>query len=127
MGIVFHQFICLTDNFGLLVRDEETGAVASIDAPAGAAIAAELSRLGWGLPGVFLPHHPLDHVQGPAKLKASYLGIRVVGAKKDAPRLPHLDLEAADGDVVWLGQSPARVIDAPGHTSGHVLYHFEQD
>ena len=33
MSVEVRQFICLTDNFGLLLRDEATGAVASIDAP----------------------------------------------------------------------------------------------
>jgi hydroxyacylglutathione hydrolase len=127
MGIMVHQFICLEDNFGLLVRDEATGAVASIDAPDGEAIDRELSRLGWRLTDILLTHHHLDHVQGAERLKSAYPGARVVGAKKDASRLPPLDLEVEDGDIVFVGETPARVVDAPGHTNGHVLYYFEQD
>jgi hydroxyacylglutathione hydrolase len=127
MAITVHQFICLKDNFGLLVRDEATGAVAAIDAPDGEAIAAELSHLGWGLTDILLSHHHLDHVQGVARLKSAYPEVRVVGAKGDAHRLPHLDLEVSDGDSVIVGESAAVVIEAPGHTSGHILYHFEQD
>jgi hydroxyacylglutathione hydrolase len=127
MGIIVHQFICLKDNFGLLVRDQATGAVASIDAPDGDAIAAQLAQLDWRLTDILLTHHHLDHVQGVAILRSAYPEIRVVGAKKDAPRLPHLDVEVKEDDVVFVGAAPARVIEAPGHTSGHILYHFEQD
>ena len=40
MTVEVVQFICLNDNFGLLVHDAQSGATASIDAPDGAAIAA---------------------------------------------------------------------------------------
>lgn len=127
MGITVHQFICLEDNFGLLVRDDATGAVATIDAPDGEAVAAELARLGWRLTDILLTHHHLDHVQGAPFLKTVYPKARVVGAKRDAARLPALDLEVDDGDIVAVGGSKARVIGAPGHTSGHILYYFEAD
>jgi hydroxyacylglutathione hydrolase len=127
MGLTIHQFICLEDNFGLLLRDEAVGAVATVDAPDGAAIAAELERLGWVLTDILLTHHHLDHVQGVPLLKSRFPGARVVGAKKDASRLPPLDLQVEDGDIVAVGASKARVIAAPGHTSGHILYYFEED
>ena len=127
MGLSVHQFICLEDNFGLLLRDEKTGDVATIDAPDGEAIAAELHRLGWRLTDMLLTHHHLDHVQGVSFLKSEFPAARVVGAKSDAARLPHLDVEVSEGDIVRVGASEARVIVAPGHTSGHILYHFEAD
>jgi hydroxyacylglutathione hydrolase len=126
VGISVHQFICLSDNFGLLVHDEETGATASIDAPDGDAIAAEAARLGWRLTHLLLTHHHLDHVQGTARLKARYPGLIIVGARRDAHRLPGLELQVGEGDVVHLGAARAKVIEAPGHTSGHIVYHFEE-
>ena len=40
-----HQFLCLTDNYGVLIHDSGTGATAAIDAPdADAVIAAAQSR-----------------------------------------------------------------------------------
>ena len=65
MSVEVVQFICLTDNFGLLLRDEATGAVASIDAPDARAIAAELHRdVAGGSPIFSLTHHHADHIQG---------------------------------------------------------------
>ena len=37
-----HQFPCLSDNFGVLIRDAEQGVTASIDAPDAKAVAAAL-------------------------------------------------------------------------------------
>ncbi|ATQ70087.1 MULTISPECIES: hydroxyacylglutathione hydrolase [Methylosinus] len=127
MGVEIRQFTCLTDNFGLLLRDAATCAVASIDAPDAAAIAAELDRLGWTLTDILLTHHHADHIQGVAGLKARYPNARVVGPRKDLGRIGGVDLPVGEGDVVTVGAARARVIEAPGHTTGHILYHFADD
>lgn len=127
MSVEVVQFICLADNFGLLLRDEATGAVASIDAPDARAIAGELSRRGWLLTDILITHHHADHIQGVAGLKKLYPQARVVGPRKDRGRLPHLDLEVGEGDLVAVGSATARVMEAPGHTTGHILYHFAED
>lgn len=127
MPIEVVQFTCLTDNFGLLVHDVATGATASVDAPDGGAIAAEAERRGWPLTHLLLTHHHLDHIEGAEALKKRFPQMKIVGAKKDAHRLPPLDIAVGDGDVVMLGASRARVIETPGHTLGHVAYHFADD
>ena len=127
MAISVHQFICLTDNFGLLVRDEETGAVASIDAPDGEAIAAEARRIDWPLSDVWLTHHHLDHIEGVPSLREAFPGLRVVGARQDRHRLGGVDILVEEGEHILLGASRARVIDVCGHTRGHIAYHFAED
>jgi len=127
MPIDVAQFLCLNDNFGLLVHDRATGATAAIDAPDGAAIAAEAGRRGWPLTHLLITHHHADHIQGAQFLKERFPGMRIVGAAADAHRLPALDQAVADGDEVALGASRARVIATPGHTHGHIAYHFPED
>lgn len=127
MPIEVAQFICLSDNFGLLVHDAETGATASVDAPDGEAIAAEAARRGWTLTHLLLTHHHADHVQGAATLKTRFPRLAIVGAAADAHRLPPLCLAVSGGDEVALGASRARVIATPGHTTGHIAYHFAED
>ena len=128
MGLEIHQFICLEDNFGLLVRDEASGAAASIDAPDGEAIRREAERLGWRLTHALLTHHHLDHVQGVAALRAAFPGLRVVGARKDAARLDALDHSRRRGRRGrHRRDSVARVIETPGHTTGHLAYYFTED
>jgi hydroxyacylglutathione hydrolase len=127
MGLEIHQFICLEDNFGLLVRDQASGAAASIDAPDGEAIRREAKRLGWRLTDVLLTHHHLDHVQGVPVLRAAFPGLRVVGARKDAARIDGLDATVGEGEEVAIGGVFARVLETPGHTSGHLAYYFLED
>lgn len=127
MAIEVAQFICLSDNFGLLVRDRKTGATASIDAPDGAAIADEAVRRGWPLTHLLLTHHHADHVQGASVLKARFPEMKIVGAAIDVHRLPPLDIAVREGDTVALGAAHARVIETPGHTIGHIAFHFAED
>jgi hydroxyacylglutathione hydrolase len=124
MSVEIRQFVCLTDNFGLLLRDAATGAVASIDAPDAEAIAAELARLGWDLTHILLTHHHADHIQGVRGLEALYPKLCVVGPRKETGRIPAIDIPVGEGDLVRVGEAEARVIEAPGHTTGHILYHF---
>ena len=127
MALQVHQFICLSDNFGVLIHDPATGATATIDAPEAGPIVAALETKGWKLTDILLTHHHDDHIQGVELLKAAYPDVTVVGAKKDAHRLPKLARELVEGDEVTVGSAKARVIETPGHTSGHISYHFGED
>jgi len=127
MALEVAQFICLNDNFGLLAHAPRTGATACVDAPDGDAIALEAERRGWPLTHLLLTHHHADHVQGTQTLKARYPQMQIIGAAKDAHRLPPLDRAVSAGDVVEVGEARALVIETPGHTLGHIAYHFADD
>ena len=90
MATSVHQFLCLTDNFGVLVHDSSTGATASIDAPEAGPILAALDQKGWRLTHLLITHHHADHVQGAPELKARFPELEIIGpAKEEAPhRLP---------------------------------------
>ena len=51
-------------------------------------------------------------------------GCTIVGPRADAARIPGIDVEVGEGDVVALGPHRATVFDTPGHTRGHIVYHF---
>ena len=127
MAIEFHQFKCLSDNFGLLAHDPVSGATASLDAPEAAPILAALKNKGWNLTDIWLTHHHMDHIEGTGELKAKFPRARVVGAKKDATRLPPLDLAVGERDELRLGDNYATVFETPGHTLGHLAYYFPDD
>jgi hydroxyacylglutathione hydrolase len=116
---------CLSDNYAYLAHDPETGATALVDAPEAAPILAALERQAWRLSDVLLTHHHADHVQGLAEVLAAHPA-RVIGAAADAHRLPPLDLAVADGDKVEIGNETGHVIEVPGHTLGHIAFHFPQ-
>jgi hydroxyacylglutathione hydrolase len=126
MPLEIRQFICLADNFGVLVHDPETGATAAIDAPEAAPILAALAKENWSLTDVFVTHHHADHVQGIAGLKSAFANLRVTGPAKEATKIGLLDRLVKDDDTFYFGAHAVKVIAMPGHTLGHVAYWFER-
>lgn len=124
--LAIHQFPCLSDNFGVLIHDPDSGATASIDAPEADAVEAALKATGWRLSHILVTHHHSDHTGGIAALKAAH-GCQVVGNRADAARLPGLDLTVAPGDSFDFAGHRAEIIDTPGHTVGHIAWHFPDD
>lgn len=125
MPLTVHQFACLSDNYGFLVRDAATGKTATIDTPDADAILAELARLGWTLDLILNTHWHPDHAGGNAAIKAA-TGATIVGPA-EVTRIAPLDREVRDGDVVALGETRFDVIDTGGHTLGHIAYHDAAD
>ncbi len=121
MALIVHQFPCLSDNYGFLVRDEATGKVAAIDTPDAEAILAELGGLGWPLDMILNTHWHPDHAGGNEALKTA-TGATIAGPA-EVTRIAPLDRALRDGDVVMLGETRLQVIDTGGHTLGHISYH----
>jgi hydroxyacylglutathione hydrolase len=126
MTLQIRQFPCLADNYGYLVRDPATGAVAAVDTPDAGRIAQELDGAGWGLDFVLNTHWHPDHAGGNAALKARYR-CRIIAPRAEAAKIGDVDIAVGDGDIVRVGAASAHVIEAPGHTNGHIVYHFADD
>jgi hydroxyacylglutathione hydrolase len=127
MTMSVHQYRCLTDNYGALVHDSATGATACVDVPEAGPTFAALAERGWTLSDVLITHHHADHTQGVPELKAKLPNLRVWGPAKDAARIPFLDHKLTEGDLARVGSLGAKIIETPGHTLGHIAYHFEDD
>ncbi len=112
---------CRADNYAYLVHDKTSGDTALTDAPEAAPIQAVLAAKGWTLTDILLTHHHADHIDGVAALRP---GARVIGAQADAHRLPALDLAVTAGDTVTVAGETTHVLDAPGHTIGHIAFHM---
>ena len=126
MTLDVRLFPCLTDNYGLLVRDRDSGRVATIDTPDADAILAELERSGWGRLDLILnTHWHPDHTQGNARLKAE-TACEIVGPE-EVRRAAPIDRVVAGGDTVMLGGTALEVTDTPGHTLGHIVYRSPAD
>jgi hydroxyacylglutathione hydrolase len=118
-------FLCLSDNYGVLLHDTETGATASIDAPEAAPVEAALKAMGWKLTDILVTHHHHDHTGGIQALKEKYK-CRVVAPAKGKD-IPGVDETVREGDEVKVGNLTAKVIETPGHTLDHVTYWFPKD
>src|SRR5690606_22321219 len=109
MPLTVHQFPCLADNYGFLIRDEATGLAACVDTPDAGAILRELDSLGWTLALILNTHWHPDHAGGNAEVKAA-TGAVVVGPE-EVGRIAPPDRVVRDGDTVELGETQFRVID----------------
>src|SRR5262252_5426263 len=110
-------FLCLKDNYGVLLHDAATGATAAIDAPEAAPVEAALAATGWKLTDILVTHHHGDHTAGIAELKARH-HCRVVAPRGEAEKIPAVDVTVSEGDRVKVGSLTAEVIETPGHTLG---------
>lgn len=113
----------LADNYAWFLRDAATGVTAVADAAEVEPVAAFLAREGGRLDWLLITHHHGDHIAGIPEL-ARRFGARVAGAAADAHRLPPLDVALKPGDRFALGESEAVILDTPGHTRGHIAWHF---
>jgi hydroxyacylglutathione hydrolase len=127
MAAHVHQFLCLADNFGVLVHDPQRRATVAIDAPEAAPILAALAARDWPLTHILVTHHHFDHVQGIAALRSRFPAVQVVGPRKEAAAIGGLDRGVGEDDIVEIGALAAVVVEVPGHTSGHVAYWFTEE
>ncbi|MFM8333177.1 MAG: hydroxyacylglutathione hydrolase [Candidatus Methylumidiphilus sp.] len=120
------QIPALTDNYIYLAHEPNGWATAVIDPAAAEPVLKALDERGWTLTHILNTHHHGDHVGGNLELKRA-TGCAVVGVARDKERIPGIDVEVAEGDIIGLGHAAARVLDIPGHTSGHIGFWFAED
>ena len=125
MPISVHQFACLSDNYGYLVKDDASGDAACIDTPDAEAVLAALKKTGWRLTLIMNTHWHPDHAGGNERIKAE-TGCTIVGPQ-EVMRIAPLDRALHEGDEVRLGETAFRVIDTGGHTHGHISYYDAAD
>lgn len=120
-----HQFPCLSDNYGFLLHDPDSGETAAIDTPDGAEYLKQAEAKGWRITQIWNTHWHPDHAGGNEAI------VKATGATTVAPRevekIAPIDRVVGEGDTVSLGQHEARVIDVSGHTNGHIAYHLPND
>jgi hydroxyacylglutathione hydrolase len=124
--LTVHQFACLSDNYGFLIRDEASGRTATIDTPDADAILRQMQELGWGLDLILNTHWHPDHAGGNAALQAA-TGAVIVGPAEVAKIGAAPDRVVAAGDTVMLGETGFQIIDVGGHTLGHIAYWDRDD
>lgn len=113
----------LTDNYVWLAHQPESGLTAVIDPSVDAPVIAALDERGWRADMILITHHHHDHVGGVAGLKAHYRST-VVAPAAECHRIAHVDHRVEDEETVEFGDARARVMTVPGHTSGHIAFHF---
>lgn len=114
----------LSDNYAWLLHDG-TRTVALDPGEAQPLLDAAAAR-GWTIGEVWLTHWHGDHVGGAAAIKQA-TGARVIGPEAERAKIDALDEGVGEGDAVALGDHRAEVWHVPGHTAGHIAFHFADD
>lgn len=120
------QIPVLQDNYLFLIHDPASGETAIVDPAVEEDTVAALEARGWTPTHIFNTHHHWDHTGANLALKERY-GLQIVGPAADRDRIPGIDVAVGEGDQVHLGEHAADVFFVPGHTTGHIAYHFADD
>jgi glyoxylase-like metal-dependent hydrolase (beta-lactamase superfamily II) len=124
-----------------ILADESTGEAVVIDpADEGKRISQEVIDRGWRIVGIWLTHAHFDHMAGIAELVdnlsstppialhagdhnlwrnqggAAFFGMRI-------EPVPDPTLELSHDQILDVGTYKFRVLHAPGHTPGHVMFY----
>lgn len=125
------QFLCRSDNFGLLLHDAASGATAAIDVPDAAPYLAALKQRGWRLTDILITHRHGDHIDGVPELRAQFPQAKLHIPAAEAERIEAVTGQAhahlREGEGVHVGTLMGTVIETPGHTLGHIAYHFAKE
>ncbi len=130
-----------------VVADEAASEAVLIDAPdhTVAPLLDEIQRRGWTLKSLWLTHGHFDHLADHKAVADRFPGTPVLIHKLDEPLLLNpgpqsrlfmlpfeipsgrADAYFEDGHVVRVGSLEAHVLHTPGHSPGHVAFHFASE
>ena len=114
---------CLQDNYSYLIIDESNQDACVIDPSEANPIINFIENKKINLKYILNTHHHYDHIGGNLKLKKKY-NSKVVGFKNDKSRIPGIDILLEDNQVWRANNFEAKIYHVPGHTSGHIAFHF---
>jgi len=134
--------IAQTNSF--LIADEIAKEAVVFDAPDNTTeeMIDEAQKRGWKIIGLWLTHGHFDHVADHAVVTGKAPEAKVLIHPLDEPKLikprtgmfqlpfeippRRADGYVSDGDELRIGNLRVEVIHTPGHSPGHVMYHFPE-
>ena len=116
----------LSDNYSWLVHDPAAAKTMVVDPGEAAPVLAAAKSRGWSIDAVWITHWHPDHTGGNAELVAA-TGARVIGPEAERAKIAAMDDGVGEGDTVTLGDHVATVMHVPGHTAGHIAFHFADE
>ena len=114
---------CLQDNYSYLIIDETSKYACVVDPGETAPIKNFVDNNNIKLKYILNTHHHHDHVGGNLELKRKY-GSKVVAYDGDKDRIPEVDILVKDNDIWKRNNFEAKIYHIPGHTTGHIAFHF---
>ena len=114
---------CLQDNYSYLIIDKTNNSACVIDPSEPGPIINFINKNNIKLEYILNTHHHFDHIGGNEELKKKF-GSTILGFKEDSHRIPKIDILLEDNQIWRAKNFTAQIIHIPGHTSGHICFHF---
>ena len=114
---------CLNDNYSYLIFDKNKKIACVIDPSESEPVIKIIEKNKLNLKYILNTHHHYDHVGGNKELKKKY-NSKVVGFKDDKDRIPEIDILVENNEIWNENNFEAKVYHIPGHTTGHIAFHF---
>ena len=118
-----HIIPCLQDNYSYIIHDQSNNYACVIDPSEAEPIINFVKKKNLKLKYILNTHHHYDHVGGNERLKKEF-GSKIIGFKGDKHRIPLIDIELEDQEIWTSNNFEAKIFHIPGHTSGHICFHF---
>jgi len=152
-GAYTSVMIILTNTGGVamtncyLVADEAAKQAVLFDAPdhTTGPLLKEAATRGWDLTGLWLTHGHFDHFADHAVVRQRFPAAKILLHALDEPKAQHpevqtrlfqlplvipplkADAHVTDHQKLKIGSLEVVVIHTPGHSPGHVVYHFPKE
>ena len=114
---------CLKDNYSYIIIDKSSNDACVIDPSEAKPIINFIENNKINLKYILNTHHHYDHVGGNLELKKKY-NSNIVGFDGDKDRIPEIDTFVIDNQIWKKDNFEAKIYHIPGHTTGHIAYHF---
>ena len=114
---------CLQDNYSYLIIDDTSQSACVIDPSEAKPIINYIENTNLDLRYILNTHHHYDHVGGNIELKKKY-NSTIIGFKGDSDRIPGIDFFVENNEFWKKDNFEAKIYHIPGHTTGHIAYHF---
>ena len=112
----------LADNYAWLIHDDASGQTVAVDPGDGNPMLHAALDRGWTIDAIWNTHWHPDHVGG-----NETIGAPVTAPAAEVLKIGRVDHPIAEGDTIAIGEHRAAVMRVPGHTQGHLAFHFAAD
>lgn len=111
-------------NYAYIINSPNTTII--IDAAEAKPIIDKLEQLHLTPTHILTTHYHFDHVGGNTELKRKYK-LKIIAPKEEFSAVPDADIPAAEDTPLQINDLTFEVINAPGHTLGHILYYLKKE